>query len=176
MDDDLFTVSRMKTVAIMIIAFDLFLLVVWLAGAITIIVYLDRAVCFNEQFIVHFLILIHFALGMCIANISDEITKRQDEAKERGRVLRRLPYHNYQPLAWIFTATISFSGDMVLMTTAIRNLLIIGDADECKNVRIAHIAFDAVAVTVSIITILWFIAFSIYSVSKKPTRLLPSGA
>ena len=162
-----FTVDRMRSIAITIISLDLFLLVLWFAGTIYIIVELDVALCFNDQFVLHFLILIHFALGMCIANLYDSATREQDEFRERGQQLIKLPFHYYQPLTWIFTAIISFTGDLVLLVAGIRNYIIVSNdevGDMCRNARISHIAFDAVALLVSCLTVLWFIAFASYTI------------
>lgn len=166
-----FTVTRMKNMAIAIITIDLILLLVWFCGAIYILVNLETH-CYEVQFITHFLILIHFALGMYVATTEGEITKQQEEARMRGKILIKLPYYAYSPLTWIFTGLISFSGDLMLLVAAVRNYAIIGNADECQNSRAAHIGFDVIALIISIVTVLWFVIFSIYSVANRK-RFVP---
>src|ERR1700742_641153 len=114
-----FTPKRMKEIAIVIITLDLILLVIWFGGSIYIIVNLDIA-CFENQFITNFLILLHFALGMCITNIESEIEKEEIKHKidngGDGKPLLYLPYQFYSPTTWIFTSIISFGGDVILLS------------------------------------------------------------
>ena len=77
--------KSMKIMAIFIIVFDLVLLVVWFAGMSAILSKLQDDICFNEVFIVHFFILIHFAMGMSIASMVSDIII--EEKKHEYRIL-----------------------------------------------------------------------------------------
>ncbi len=163
-----FTAARMKRIAIGIVTVDLVLLVLWFAGSIHIAVNFGID-CYQESAITHFLILIHFALGMYITNMQGMIANAQYEAREKGRELKVLPYQAYNLLTWIFTALISTLGDTTLLTWAGQDLSLHPEGtDECHEARLLHIAFDSIALTVSLLTVLWFVVFAACTV--KPQR------
>lgn len=177
----------MKIVADVTVALDLALLIlIWLPGAIYIIVNLDTA-CFDVEFILHFIILLHFALGMSIAGVSSEIEKEEEEYKEKFHEhfmsgsastptismvnptpppLQYVSYRVYSPLPWIFTSIISLGGDAVLFAAAIR-VYRLGIVDECQTSRIAHIAYDTVALALSLVSVIWFVLFAIYVIAPQ---------
>ncbi len=177
----------MKITAYTVIALDLVLLVlVWLPGAIYIIYNLDTA-CFAVEFIIHFLILMHFALCMAIAWVASQIESEEEEYKEKFHEqflnraspatvtpmtsltpppLEYVSYRVYSPLAWIFTGLVSLIGDGVLLAAAIRTYNI-GALDECRNSRIAHLAYDTVAFSLSVVTVVWFILFAIFVIAPQ---------
>ena len=162
-----FTWQRMKRIAIGIIAVDLFLLLFWFAGSVYL--FINRSVdCFRDARVQHFLILIHFALGMYIATMEGVISAAENEANERGRQLRRLPYQAYGLLTWSFTAAVSTLGDTTLLVWAGQDLVESeGTVDACGTARILHVTFDALALAVSVITIAWFILFTAFTVRRK---------
>ena len=168
-----FTVKRMKRFATVILVLDGLLLLVWTCGGIYIITQLQYP-CFEVQFITHFVILIHFALAAYIATIIGEITK--EECAHRRRCLRlarpcdelqRLPYEFYLPLAWISIASLSFVGDVVLLAAASRAYQLREGLDQCQASRLAHIIYDVAATLISLVTILWFIVFTIYTIRHQ---------
>jgi hypothetical protein len=174
-----FTPEHMKTVAIVVVTLDLVLLVVWFASSIFLLVTADQ-VCYAAEFVLHFFIMVHFALGMAISNIVGIIDKEQYEYRERllasglslavakTRKLQYLPYVVYSPFSWIFTALIALSGDTILLASAIRLYQLGGDlGDSCQDFRIARIAFDSLATAVSVITIIWFILFAAYCIAPE---------
>jgi hypothetical protein len=186
-----FTPERMKTVAIVVVSLDLVLLVVWFASSIFLLVTADQ-VCYAAEFILHFFIMVHFALGMAISNIVGIIDKEQYEYRERllasglslavakTRQLQYLPYVVYSPFSWIFTALIALAGDTILLGSAIRLFQLGGDlGDSCQDFRIARIAFDTLATAISVFTIVWFILFAAYCIAPErdaEERLTPVSA
>ena len=179
----LFTPQRMKVVADVIVALDLALLIlIWLPGAIYLIYNLDTA-CFGIEFIIHFIILLHFALGMAIAWVSSQIDNEEEEYREKfyehfmngpspmkgnpvPPPLQYVSYRVYSPLAWIFTSLISLVGDSVLLAAAVRTFRL-GVADECRDARITHLAYDTVALALSLASIIWFVLFAIYVIAPQ---------
>ena len=164
----IFTPNTMKITGIVIISLDIFLLLIWFAGAIYNISQLDKDICYTEIFIVHFLILIHFALGMCISNIIDAIMKEEKEIIEKRESDKLMNY--YTPLTWIFTSIVSTFGDAILLAYAIRSHIIVGDGDICKPSRILHITYDVVAVLISLTSVIWFIVFAFYTLDHKKQK------
>lgn len=163
-----FTWQRMKRIAIGIIAVDLFLIAFWYAGSVYISLNFTVP-CFKAAAISHFLILIHFALGMYICNMESIISTAENEARERGQRLKRLPYQAYGLLAWSFTATVSTLGDLTLLTWAIQDVQENpAGSDQCDTARILHATFDALALFVSVITVVWFILFTSCTVRRRP--------
>jgi hypothetical protein len=167
-----FTVRHMKRVAIVLLTLDIILLLIWLGGAIFLLTQLGVAPCFESQLVIHFLILIHFALGTYLSNMVGEISReeRRFAVKYPQQCLLRLPYHFYLPLSWIFIGIVSFVGDLILMVGGILLYQIRGGQDECQTTRLTHIIFDAVAVAISIVTILWFLFFSFYTIRSEPVQ------
>lgn len=162
-----FTAPRMKRIAIGIISVDLFLLIFWVVGSIHIGINWETA-CFRTSAIFHFLILIHFALGMYITSMEGVIAAAEYEAREKGLKLLRLPFQSYNLLTWIFTALVSTLGDSTLLSWAARELQISpAGTDECHEARILHITFDSLALAVSLITVLWFILFASYTLTIR---------
>lgn len=159
----------MKTFAIVILSLDALLLLIWLAGAIYIITQLEVP-CFEVQFIVHFLILIHFALATYLASLIGEISKAQQRYYRTHpcHEIQQLPYHFYFPVAWIAVSLVSFIGDIILFTAGIRIYQLRAGLDECQPSRLAHLIFDVVAILISLVSILWFIAFTIYTIRCSP--------
>lgn len=155
----IFTPYTMKVTGIVIITIDILLLLIWFAGSIYNVSQLHVDICYTEIFIVHFLILIHFALGMCISQIVDGIMKDSESINNESKKL--LNY--YTPLSWSFTSLVSLLGDVSLLAYAIRSHIIVGDADVCKTSRILHIAYDVIAVIISLTSITWFIVFASYT-------------
>lgn len=176
MESSWFTVKRMKRFAYAILIMDAFLLLVWTGGGIYIITQLEH-LCFEGQFIAHFLILIHFALTAYITTIIGEISKTQDAHRRRYEremsprpyvELQYLPYTFYFPVSWISIAIISFVGDVLLISAGSRlYVLREGVGDRCQASRLAHIIFDAVATLISLIAIVWFIVFTSYTIKRK---------
>jgi len=184
-----FTVARMKTFAIVILALDALLLLAWTSGAIYLITRLGEVECSEMQFIAHFLILIHFALAAYIATMIGEISRAQEEhrqkydcmrkrvngmvgvAKKRGerrlagmdREVEQLPYHFYLPVAWISVAAVSFLGDVILLAAGSKAYELEQGHDECQSSRLTHIIFDVVATAISVVAIVWFIFFTVYT-------------
>ena len=169
-----FTWQRMKRIAIGIITVDLFLLAFWFIGTI----YLSATrtdPCFRDARTQHFLILIHFALGMYIATMEGVVSAAENEARERGRVLKRLPYQAYGLLTWSFTASVSTLGDTTLLTWAVQDMIENeGTADACTTARALHVTFDTLALIVSVITVVWFVLFTAFTVRRK--KKMSSGA
>lgn len=163
-----FTVRRMKTFASVILALDALLLLIWTGGAIYIITQLEH-LCFDTQFIVHFFILIHFALAAYMATIIGEIAKEEERARRRAphRELQQLPYTFYLPVAWIAIATISLVGDVILLSAGVRIYQLRMGRDECDAQRLAHIIFDIVATLISLVAIVWFIVYTIYTIKRR---------
>ena len=169
-----FSARAMKSVGDAIIIMDVILLLAWISGAIYILVNY-YTLCFQAEFVVHFLILIHFALGMCITSILDAIGMELSRAEEARRPEPiTLPLQFYSPREWLFTSLLSLSGDTLLLIASVLGLQAYGDTDECKHARIAHIAFDSLALLVSLITIGWFIAFAIYTIANRHYRMAAS--
>lgn len=158
----------MKTIGWVIVALDILLVLIWFAGGIYSIVMLEQA-CFEVQLITHFLILIHFALGFYLASMVGEIDREQQKAASRGRRLIQLPYLFYLPLAWIFVSVTALAGDVLLLTAGIRIYLLRSrEADDgCQTARFIHILFDSFAVLICLITIVWFIVFSLYTIKER---------
>lgn len=161
-----FTLKRMKTVAITIITFDIILLLSWLSGAIYLVTKLDTH-CYESQFTNHFFILIHFALALCITGIVDEIEK-EELKHENKEITTSMPYQFYSPFSWIFTSILSLFGDIILLAAASHEYNTMHEEDECTNARIMHITLDVIALIISVISIIWFILFSFYTI--KPQR------
>jgi len=168
----------MKQMAIAIVSMDLILLVIWFAASIYLVVKAGVAPCYDVEFFFHFFILIHFALGLTISNIVGEIEKEEylhQERQEQKRpvvapseTLQYLPYVIYSPFSWIFTSFIALGGDITLFASAIRFYDIGGSlGDECQPDRLARIFFDALALVISIISVLWFILFAIYAIAPQ---------
>lgn len=167
----------MKTFASVILALDALLLLIWTGGAIYIITQLEH-LCFDTQFIVHFLILIHFALAAYMATIIGEISKEEERARRRAAAfnpsrpychseLQQLPYTFYLPVAWIAIATISLVGDVILLSAGVRIYQLRAGRDECDAQRLVHIIFDVVATLISLVAIVWFIVFTIYTIKSR---------
>lgn len=149
----------MKITGIIILVIDALLLLSWTAGQIYIICNLEEH-CFTELFIVHFLILIHFALAIFITIMLNDIIK--EEQKNKGnKTPVILSFYNYSPLPWIFVSILSFLGDVILLAYAIKAYIIAHD-DPCMTSRKVHIAYDTIATLVSLLSIIWFIAFSFF--------------
>lgn len=162
-----FTWQRMKRIAIGIVTVDLFLLFIWYLGS-AYISYNFTTPCFKAASVSHFLILIHFALGMYISNLEGVISAAENEARERGQRLRRLPPQAYSLLSWSFTASVSTLGDLTLLTWAAQDIQEnpLG-TDACDNARIFHATFDALALAVSVITVAWFILFASFTLRRR---------
>jgi hypothetical protein len=165
-----FTAQRMKRIGIGLVTVDLLLLLVWCAGSVYIAVYLAEGIaCYTEAAIVHFFILIHFALAMFLTSMVCVIQQADAKAHRKHHAVPiYLPVQAYAMLTWIFTAIISTAGDGTLMTWGIIDLSNHpAGFDECNTARILHIFFDALALAVSVLTILWFIAFSVCTLKPK---------
>jgi len=161
--------------AIAIVAMDIILLIIWFAASIYLVVKTGVAPCYDAEFIFHFLILIHFALGLTISNIVGEIEKEEYIHQEKRpanavtpSTLQYLPYVIYSPFSWIFTSLIVLCGDITLFASAIR-FYDIGASlgDECQPDRLARIFFDALALIISLVTVIWFILFAIYAIAPQ---------
>lgn len=160
----------MKTFATVLIAFDIFLLLLWWGGSGYILVNIETA-CFHGQVYPHFFILIHFVLGMYMACMVGEISKELHvHYLNNGRVLALLPYHFYQPLCWILTSLISLSGDIFLICLAALEYKH-APIDDCNTARILHIAFDTLALITSIISIVWFVIYSYYTIREDRSNI-----
>ena len=179
MTSPLFTPQRMGITAHVIVALDLFLAVVWVAGIVYILIAFPSP-CFVEQFVTHFLILFHFVLGLTIAGIGSQIESAEYDHQEKQRTLsddpnvrveplRYVPYQIYSPLKWIFAALISTAGDTALLVAAIKAYQSASTSvpDECATSRILHITYDSVALVISLATVLWFILFGAYVIAPQ---------
>lgn len=161
-----FTASRMRNIAIAIVTIDIILLGMWIGGAGYIAHSLATIDCFHDQATPHFLILIHFVLALHLAALVGEINKERYMHKtQTGRELIRLPYYAYAPFAWILASLVSLSGDVILLAWAVIEYTH-STTDECDSLRILHISLDLIALIVSLISILWFIVFSFYTVRE----------
>jgi len=152
----------MKAVIIGILSIDGILLLLWIGGSIYLLSNkggLDP--CFHEEFVSHFLILIHFALPICIAGILDSILLVENEEHTK-EYIDNLPYQFYSPVAWSITGVISLFGDIFLLTSGIVDHIHFGSSDQCITARKLHITFDSVATLTSLFSVLWFIVFSFY--------------
>lgn len=161
----IYSPKSMRRMAIAIITIDILLLVLWFCGGIYLAVRLDTF-CFELQAIIHFLILIHFTVAIFVCSLITELSKALKEDPN----VRKLPYSTYKPLEWIFTGLLSFFGDFILLMWAWRAYVIFKDehhTDECQDWRIVHITYDAVALFTSLVTIVWFIVFSSYTISSR---------
>ncbi len=160
-----FNAANMKTMATVIVAFDIVLLLAWLSGAAYLAFYLETA-CFHTVSIFHFLIVVHFILGIHLSTMIVEISKEQRLHLQRySKPLGRLPYYLYEPLPWILTSMVSFCGDLILLTWGIIDYK--HENDECNAARIMHITFDTVALLTSVISIIWFIVFAFYCIREE---------
>jgi len=158
-----FTVKSMRRAALVIITIDILLLVLWFCGGIYLAVMLDTH-CFELQAIIHFLILIHFPLALFVCSLATKL----GHALKKDPDVKKLPYSSYRPLEWIVTGLLSFFGDVILLTWAARAYTLFQEeGDACQLSRILHITYDSVAVVTSLATILWFIVFSMYTVSSR---------
>ncbi len=179
------TLTAMKITGIVIITADLLLLLIWFGGAMYIIHNLSVSVCFFEVFFAQFFIVFHFVLGMCITGIVKDIMNQQkerqslvsmgNERRVRGTTSPYSPgfedeplsYYFYSPLTWIYTSVISFFGDLALLCYSIK-IYTMAEDDVCHAIKIGHIAFDSIALFISITSIIWWIVFSIYCITHKP--------
>ncbi len=166
-----FTAQRMKKIGLTLVTLDILLILLWCAGSLEIAVYLSQGVpCYVQSATVHFLILIHFALAMFLTSQVSGILDIEDKARRKHKqppVI--LPPNSYYPLSWSFTALISTAGDGTLLTWAIIDLVNHPSGfDECNTTRILHTLFDALALAVSVVTVLWFIAFALCTLKPPP--------
>jgi len=164
-----FNAKTMKITGIVIVTIDLFLFMFWLGGGFYYISKLQDDICFTETFITHYLVLIHFCLAMFITSLVDDILKEEHNLKARNKTLPlKLPYNFYKPFTFIFTSILAFFGDLSLLVYAIRQyILLIGINDQCQIARSLHIAFDVIAVFVSLISIIWFTVFSFKTIENS---------
>ena len=156
----------MKTMASIVVAVDIILLVAWVSIAAYIAFNLNIE-CFHDMSINHFLTVVHFILGIHISTMITEISKEERIHSQRSnRILMRLPYYMYEPLPWIMTSLVSFSGDLILLVWGIIDYSQHPSSDECNNARIVHISFDTIALTTSLISIVWFILFAVLTIRE----------
>lgn len=162
-----FTVLTMQRIAITIVALDILLLLIWASGGVYLLVNF-RTLCFQTAFYTHFLILIHFALGIAIASVEGEIEKEGYRFRSMGQPMpATLPYEMYTPLAWALTACVSTVGDAFLLAAGALDYEIIGDTDACQAARLGHVIYDAIALFVSLATVVWFIFYAATSISSE---------
>lgn len=166
-----FTAKRMKTFACVIVAVDIILLVAWVAISVYIAFNLNIE-CFHDVSINHFLIVVHFILGIHLSTMITEISKEERIHSQRSnRPLARLPYYMYEPLPWIMTSLVSFSGDIILLVWGVIDYSQHPSSDECNNARIVHISFDVIALLTSLVSIIWFILFAVLTIrEERPTN------
>ncbi len=162
-----------------LVVFEAILLATWLAGAIYIVANLEIE-CFEVQFVVHFLILVHFALAAYLLTVVAEISKAQENYKRKhpSRELTLLPYTFYLPVVWIGIALLSLVGDIILLVGGIRLYTIrssgggINEDAKCQTSRLAHIIYDGIATLISLVTIVWFIIYTLYTIKVRHSRNL----
>ena len=160
-----FTARRMRNTAIAIVSFDIILLALWISGA-GYITHNLTIECFHDQSISHFLIIVHFVLGLHLAAMVGEIGKELRLFKSRtGKELLRLPYHFYEPFAWVLTSLVSLSGDVILLSWAVIDYTHAA-SDECDTSRILHISFDTIALISSVVSIIWFLLYTFCTIRE----------
>lgn len=165
-----FTAARQRHIAIALATADLLLLVIWFSGSIYLAdEFVHGDACYRAlQAPQHFVILIHFALGMFITNMEGAITLETERAREVGERVIALSYATYSPLTWIFTGLVALLGDITLLTWAVlAYTLIEEDAPLCRTPQILHIVFDSVALFISALVVLWFIVFSLWGRTRR---------
>ena len=167
-----FTATRQRRIAIALVAADLLLLVIWFAGSIFFAesFHGGNACIRDKQAPQHFVILIHFALGMFITNMEGVITLEKEKERDEGKELITLSYANYWPLTWIFTGLVALLGDITLLTWAsLEYGLILEEHPECRTPQILHIVFDSFALAVSVLVVAWFLLFSAFRTRHRTT-------
>lgn len=156
-----FTVRRMRAIGNVIWTIDLLLAIMWFVGGIYISVFFNQA-CMRDEAVFHFLILIHFALWAKIDELLSEIQKEEMRFRDGGQLMpEMLPYEIYAPRGWAGVGFLSTAGDAILLTWGCLSLVLFADAgDTCQMARAFHIAFDSVALFVSLMSVLWFILYA----------------
>ena len=132
--------------------------------------------CFQESDKSNFLIIFHFTLCASIADITADIGKEETREGIADGTITKLPYRFYKPVLWAITGVISLVGDIILLAAgSLVYQLSLSNGDLCTNSRIAHIVIDVVALSITIVSILWFIIFSFYYIKHKKDYLIDSG-
>ena len=162
-----FTPRAMKITAIIVFVVDMLILLAWLGVGGYIAHGLGEYECFSHQTTPHFFILLHFALSFYFVTMIAKIDSQEESFFHRyGSMPLELPYHMYEPFSWFFISFVVLAGDIILLTWGVieRNS---HASDECDAMRSIHVALDAVALCVSIVSVVWFIIFSFYTIRDK---------
>jgi hypothetical protein len=163
-----FTIVMMKNVFILFLAIDMLVLGAWISLEGYVLNHFWSDSCFQDNDKSNFLIIFHFTLCASIADIVSDISKEEARAEIRDGTIKKLPYEFYKPVLWAVTGLISLAGDAILLSAGtLVYQLSISNGDSCSNTRLSHIAVDVLALSVTILAIIWFIIFSFYYIKHK---------